>query len=107
MLATGSCLSRVEATTSGTANSTRETMNTTPNPVTPPGSTTPPGQQASAPRPPAGDGGPAVASGPLTEARRDQGMRLVAAAAAEDRGTPPSEHGPPHLRYDGVAPRQA
>jgi mycothiol synthase len=75
--------------------------------MTPPGSTTPPAQQASAPRPPAGDGGPAVASGPLTEAQRDQVLRLVAAAAAEDGVPPLSEHALLHLRYDVTAAGQA
>src|SRR3982074_2709955 len=107
MLATGSCLSRVEATTSGTASSTRETMTAPPTPTTPPGSTTPTAQQASAPRQAADQRRPpVVAPGPLTEVQRDQVLRLVAAATGEDGVPPLSEHATLHLRYAATAPEQ-
>jgi mycothiol synthase len=82
-------------------------MNTTPNQTTPPGSATPPERPGSAPRPSGDAGHPAeVAPGPLTEAQREQVLRLVAAAAAEDGVAPLSEHALLHLRYDGTASEQ-
>jgi mycothiol synthase len=75
-------------------------MNTTPNPVTRQDSATQPAPQ------PAGEYRPAVQSGPLTGAQRDQVLRLVAAAAAEDGVAPLSEHVMLHLRYDRTAPDQ-